>query len=192
MTKKGFFFNQERCVGCKTCQIACKDKNDLAIGVLFRHVQSFETGVFPTPSSYHFSASCNHCLEPICVQVCPIGAMHVDEEDGTVQPNPSICIGCKYCVDACPYGNPRYIEEAMVVLKCDACQSWRYKGEELACVAACPARALEFGPIDELVTAHPETVSDLPILPSSKKTYPSLLVQPRASALLTDYREMEY
>lgn len=190
MAQKGFFYNQERCVGCKTCQMACKDKNNLAIGTLFRRIQSYETGQYPTPSSYHFSASCNHCSSPECVAVCPIGAMHIDTEDGTVQANDSICIGCKYCVSACPYGNPRYNDELMVVQKCDACQSWRYAGESPACVSSCPARALEFGELEELRAAHPQTISDLPILPDSSRTHPSLLIKPRASALLTEYREM--
>ena len=190
MTRKGFFFNQVRCVGCKTCQMACKDKNDLPVGVLFRRIQSYETGRFPNPNSFHYSASCNHCSNPECVAVCPIGAMHVDEEDGTVQYNDSICIGCQYCVTACPYGNPRYVMEYMVVHKCDACKSWRELGEQPACASACPTRALEFGPIEELRAAHPDSVSDLPILPSSSKTRPSLLIKPRPSAFHEDFREL--
>jgi anaerobic dimethyl sulfoxide reductase subunit B (iron-sulfur subunit) len=116
--------------------------------------------------------------------------MHVDTEDGTVQFDDSLCIGCQYCVSACPYGNPQYIRELMVVHKCDACKPWRALGEQPACVAACPARALDFGPLSDLTRAHPDTVCDLPILPSSSKTHPSLLIKPRASALLSEYREL--
>ncbi len=190
MTKKGFFFNQERCVGCKTCQIACKDKNDLPIGTLFRRISSYETGVFPAPSTFHFSASCNHCSSPECVAVCPIGAMYVDREDGTVQHNDALCIGCQYCVTACPYGNPRYLSDLKVVRKCDGCKAWRDIGEQVACASSCPARALEFGLLDELQAEHPDAVNDLSILPSSAQTQPSLLIKPRASALTTEYREM--
>jgi len=189
MGKQGFFYNQSRCVGCKTCQIACKDKNDLPIGILFRRVSSYETGIYPKPFSYHFSATCNHCSTPACATVCPTGAMHVDEVDGTVRHDDSMCIGCQYCVGACPYGNPRYIEELMVVHKCDACVQLRNAGERPACVASCPSRALEFGQFEDLKEAYPDAVCDLPILPNSSMTAPSLLIKPRASALFAEYRE---
>ena len=192
MTQKGFFFNQQRCIGCKTCQMACKDKNNLPLDVWFRRVSSFESGSYPMPTAYHYSASCNHCSKPECVAVCPIGAAHVDIEDGTVQIDSSICIGCQYCVTACPYGNPRYLMDRMVVQKCDACKTWREDGEHIACVSACPMRALEFRPLDELKAAHPEAIDVLPILPDPTKTSPSLLINAKQSALLPDYREMHY
>ncbi len=190
MMQKGFFFNQERCVGCKACQMACKDKNDLPLGVFFRKIFSYETGAFPHPASYHVSKSCNHCSSPQCVAVCPIGAMYVDTEDGTVQFDENICIGCQYCVNACPYGNPHYLTQYKAVRKCDACKEWRMLGEACACVSACPTRALEFRPLEELKEAHPNAVSDLPVLPSSRITEPSLLIKPRASALQENYREL--
>jgi anaerobic dimethyl sulfoxide reductase subunit B (iron-sulfur subunit) len=116
--------------------------------------------------------------------------MHIDEADGTVQPDGSLCIGCQYCVHACPYGNPHYIRDIMVVRKCDACWQLRQAGEQPTCVASCPARALEFGPLEDLGAAHPEALRDLPILPDSSITSPSLLIEARPSALNLEFRGM--
>lgn len=61
---QGFYFNQQACIGCRTCQVACKDKNDLEVGYLFRRVESFEVGEFPKPATFHYSGACNHCHTP--------------------------------------------------------------------------------------------------------------------------------
>ena len=118
---QGFYFNQQMCIGCRTCQVACKDKNDLEVGYLFRRVESFEVGEFPAPATFHYSGACNHCHTPACVEVCPAGATYINEEDGTVQHDDEACIGCGYCVKACPYGHPVLIEELNVVHRCDGC-----------------------------------------------------------------------
>lgn len=183
MPKKGFYFNQASCIGCKTCQIACKDKNDLEVGILFRHVTDYEIGVYPSVASYHYAATCNHCEKPACVAGCPNGAMYIDDEDGTVQHDNEKCIDCQYCVEACPYGVPQYIESLKSVRKCDACKQLRENGEQPACVAACPMRALEFGAVEELMAAHPDAVKDIVILPDSSETNPCTLIEPKAAAL---------
>ena len=102
VVRKGFYFNQRNCIGCKTCQIACKDKNDLDIGVVFRHVNDYEVGTYPDATGYHYAATCNHCIDPACVAVCPNAATYIDKKDGTVQHDDEKCIGCEYCVKACP------------------------------------------------------------------------------------------
>lgn len=186
--KLGFYFNGENCIGCRTCQIACKDKNDLPLGVLYRKVNTYETGAFPTPGYYHHTSTCNHCTDPACEAVCPSGAMFI-ADDGTVQHDDELCIGCKSCVNACPYGVPQYFEELEIVGKCDMCADRRANGLNPACVDACAMRVLEFGYIDELQAAHPDAVRDLPILPDSSQTGPSTLISPRACALEKDYRQ---
>lgn len=183
MAKMGFYYNQTLCIGCRTCQVACKDKNDLEVGVFFRHVTDYVVGDYPAPSSYHYAATCNHCENPACVAICPNGATYIDEEDGTVQHNDDNCVGCQYCVNACPYGVPQYIESIFKVHKCDACLPLRAAGEPPACVAACPMRALEFGSIEELRAAHPEAVNQIAILPDATETNPSVAIDPKASAL---------
>ncbi|MDR1013410.1 MAG: 4Fe-4S dicluster domain-containing protein [Coriobacteriales bacterium] len=184
MAKQGFYYDQTSCIGCKTCQIACKDRNHLDVGTLFRRVETHERGTFPSPRVFHFAATCNHCANPACVSVCPTGAMFSDGTDGTVQHDDSMCIGCQYCVTACPYGNPRYLMALMVVHKCDACIPLRTHAERPACVAACPMRALEFGPLEELRERHPDATDALPSLPSPAYTQPSLLIDPNEAALL--------
>lgn len=180
---QGFYFDQQACVGCRTCQMACKDKNDLDVGYLFRKVTSYETGEFPKPATFHYSGACNHCHTPACVDVCPAGATYINAEDGTVQHDDEKCIGCEYCVKACPYDHPVLIKELNVVHRCDGCIGLRSVGEAPACVSACPLRALDFGPIDELRKAHPEGVDQITVLPDAAQTQPSVIINAKAVAL---------
>ena len=191
MGKLGFYFDMEACIGCRTCQMACKDKNNLVIDVLFRRVKSFETGVYPSPDAYNFSGSCNHCSEAKCVKGCPTGAMHY-AEDGTVQHDKNKCVGCKYCVWNCPYGVPQYIKKSGVVGKCNSCKDLRDNGENPACVDACIMRCLHFGDLDELKQKYgPNLVRELLILPRASVTQPSLLVKAKSCSLDRNYREKE-
>ena len=181
--KMGFYFDQKSCIGCRTCQAACKDKNDLPLGILFRSVRDFEVGNFPNVGTYHYAGTCNHCMNPACVAGCPSGAMYVDEADGTVQHDYSKCIDCQYCVENCPYGVPQFIEDLGVVHKCDACKTLRANGEQPACVASCPMRALEFDTYENLLAAHPDAVLDIVVLPSSETTDPCRLINAKDIAL---------
>lgn len=188
MTQLGFYFDMTRCIGCKTCQIACKDVNDLEVGILFRKVRHFETGRFPDAEAFNYSASCNHCENPQCVAVCPVGAMY-KAEDGTVQHDDDACLGCQYCVMACPYGVPQYFEDKGITGKCSSCAELRSNGEQPACVAACLMRCLDFGDLEELKEKYgAETVRDLSILPDSSITDPSIEIKPKDAALGDDVR----
>lgn len=187
----GFYFDGNRCIGCRACVIACKDFKDQPVGSNFRRVTSYETGSFPTARSWHYSMACNHCASPACVANCPTGAMHIDEEDGTVIHDDEICIGCKTCMEACPYEAPQYREDLMIVQKCDACAERRAAGENPSCVDACSMRTLDFGDIDELKTRYGnDLVSDLPFLPESSTTNPTTLINPKPASLAEDYRQM--
>ena len=188
--RKGFHYNQNACIGCRACQIACCDKNDLDPETVFRVVRTFEVGEYPSARAYHYSATCNHCTSPACVSVCPNQAMYIDEADGTVQHDDSRCIGCQYCANACPYGVPQYIEKLQLVHKCDACIDLRANGEQPACVAICPMRALEFDDIDKLRAKYGNAVSDLPVLPDSSQTSPSVVIEPRPAALEPSYKQV--
>ena len=191
MAKYGFYFNMCECIGCRTCQVACKDKNDLDVGTLFRKVLSFETGKFPAARLYHYSGSCNHCEFAKCAEGCPTGAMHY-ADDGTVQHKSSLCIGCRYCTWNCPYGAPQYRPEIKKVGKCDACKNLTDNKGVPICVDACAMRCLKWGTMEDLRAAYgAEAVQDLPILPDSSITKPGLLVKPKIYAYNKDYTVKE-
>lgn len=186
----GFYFDQSRCTGCKACQIACKDKNDLPDGVMWRRVAEYTGGTWRHDAkedtyvadvfTYYTSYSCNHCEDPICVEVCPTTAMHKGEH-GIVTVDPTVCIGCKYCAMACPYSAPQFNEEKKVMTKCDFCIERVNEGGTPACVAACPTRALGFGEIDELRAEYGEDAAIEP-LPSADITKPNLVITPHPKA----------
>ncbi len=183
----GFYVDLSSCIGCRTCQVACKDRRDIQVaGPRLRRVDSFECGTYPDVAMFHLNTSCNHCESPACVANCPTGAMYIDEEDGTTQHDDEVCIGCETCVKSCPYEVPQYRPELKIVGKCDACLSLRKNGEENQCVAACPMRALEFGDVDELRAAHPDAVDKIAVLPTPD-TKPSLAIDPKPAALEEDW-----
>lgn len=177
MERKAFFFDSDRCVGCKTCMVACHKKNNLPEGVWYRHVTSYETGTFPAVSLYHLSLGCQHCEHPACIAQCPTKAMYRDEADGTVQHNDDICIGCGSCVIACPYDAPVLVEELGIAKKCNACIDTREADGVPTCVAACGTRALDFGAYDELAKRHPNAVDKIAPMPSADITHPSIFIK---------------
>lgn len=180
MSQKGFYYNFDNCTGCKTCQVACKDVNNLGPGIQFRDVYEIEAGKFPLPKAFFISMSCNHCAEPKCVANCPTNALYKEEGTGIVRHRAGTCIGCRMCVLSCPYGAPRYNEELKIVQKCQCCIDSVQEGEEPACVASCQLRVIEFGDIDELRAKHGET-ADTVGMPDSSITKPSIVILPHRS-----------
>ena len=187
MTKQlGFFIDASRCTGCRTCQVACKDKNNLEVGRNFRHVLDYEgghwrqdrlTGAWHTDTfAYYLSISCNECSDPACVKVCPTKAHAKRASDGLVLIDPAKCIGCGMCAKACPYGAPQLDPQTHKMTKCNACADRLEKGLDPTCVASCPQRAIEFGDVAELAKKHPGCRQVAP-LPSPSKTHPNLLVK---------------
>lgn len=181
MSQKGFYFDMTSCTGCKCCQVACKDVNDLPVGRFFRRARDFEGGVFPHMWAATLSMGCNHCNDAPCVRNCPTRALHKDQETGLVIQDHEACIGCQMCVWSCPYGAPSYNEEEGRVGKCDGCkEKFLDEGMQPACVGACSTRALKFGDIDELRKLYgSESTSDLAVLPSSDMTHPNFIIKPK-------------
>ncbi len=180
-----FYVDIASCSGCKACQVACKDKNDLPTGIRWRRVFQYEGGEWIArdgqmiPSSvyaYFVSSACMHCANPVCLQVCPAAAIY-QRADGIVLIDQDKCIGCRYCSWACPYGAVQFDEKQGVMTKCNMCYDLVDKGERPACVEACQYRALDFGPLDELQKKYGAFNAPAP-LPDPSITQPSVVYGP--------------
>jgi anaerobic dimethyl sulfoxide reductase subunit B (iron-sulfur subunit) len=187
-----FHINTAQCGNCKACQIACKDKNDLPVGMLFRRVWQYgsgnwvKQGDFMVPNgvfNYGVSVACMHCEKAPCVEVCPAGAM-IKRADGIVVVNQDQCIGCRYCEWACPYGAPQFDERKGVMAKCDFCQDLLAKGENPSCVDQCPMRAIEYGELSELRAKY-GNIAGVEPLPDPSITSPSVVITPHRHAQLS-------
>ena len=184
-----FYFDASACIGCKTCQVACKDKNNLSVGVLWRRVFTYGGGnwayqqnipIANNVFAYSFSTACQHCENPVCRDVCPTTAI-TKRADGIVLIDADKCIGCRYCEWACPYGAPQFNETMGVMTKCTFCEDLLAKGENPACVDACPMRCLDYGELDELRAKYGDLNAIEP-LPTAEITHPSLVITPHKHA----------
>lgn len=123
----------DRCTGCDTCVVSCKYENGLDLVVCWNRVGVVgPTGDFPDVEQYYLPVQCQQCENPQCVKVCPTGASYRDEKTGVVLIDKSKCIGCQYCMMACPYDVRIYREDAHVVEKCTLCSQRTVQGG--ACV----------------------------------------------------------
>lgn len=180
MTRYGFYVNSSGCTGCKACQIACKDKNDLPAGVLWRRVVEISGGQWVQSGliwldqtfTYFTSLACMHCEKPICMEVCPAQAI-TQRKDGIVLINADSCLGCRYCEWACPYAALQFDHVNKVMTKCNLCYDDVDQGKQPACVNACQMRVLDFGDIAELRTQYGE-LPDIYPLPDADFTQPSI------------------
>ena len=183
MTRLAFLFDSGTCSGCKTCQVACKDKNDLPVGQSWRRVYEVSGGGWKKEGAswkqdvfaYNLSISCNHCADPICARNCPTKAIR-KREDGIVLIDQDSCIGCKYCSWVCPYGALQFNPDKGVMGKCDLCADYVDQGKNPVCVDACPMRSLEFGDYGELVEKHGDSGHVHPLPPASV-TDPSVVIR---------------
>ncbi len=190
----GFHIDQNYCTGCKACQIACIDKNNLPNGVRWRRVAEYTGGTYtegpdntyhPQIFTYYTSISCNHCQNPICVKVCPTKAMHKDN-NGIVTIDREKCVGCRYCEWACPYGAPQYNADTGIMTKCNLCTDYLNQGKDPACVTACPSRVLHYGDLNQLHNQY-GTTADIEPLPDPTITKPALVITPHRHAQKTGY-----
>lgn len=152
----GMLINTTRCVGCQTCVVGCKILHECSDGVYLGRLETVGSdvnyvvsGAFPNVGIQFRTRLCNHCVDPACVAVCPTGAMHKRDEDGIVESDPQVCVGCGACVAACPYQMPVLDPLAGIVRKCDLCRPRIERGEEPLCVCSCPAEARMFGFVDD-------------------------------------------
>ncbi len=149
MARYAMVIDLTRCVGCQACSAACSKEWDVPFGFARTRVHSTGiVGTFPDLSSGFRVAQCNHCERPTCVAACPTGATK-QTEDGIVHVDRGLCIGCGYCVDACPY-DARFLNPSLDQAdKCDFCSPRLERGLQPACVATCPGHAKYFGDLED-------------------------------------------
>ena len=171
----GMVIDLKKCMGCQTCATSCKLANNLPKGVWWNTVHTeggttidTASGTYPDCSLQHYPVACQHCKKPSCVDVCPTGASTKDPENGIVKVDYDTCIGCKMCMEACPYhvrtyndGAPAYTLDFMVgnaevaphqenvVEKCTLCENLIDKDQDPMCVQACVGYARYFGDLDD-------------------------------------------
>ena len=182
-TQYGFYHNNDICIGCRVCVIACKDKYNLPLGEKFRRVYDYGGGSWETDETgvsrskgmfvYAVSTACMHCAVPMCFASCPVGAI-IKRDDGIVYIDAETCIGCDACMAACPYGVPYLSAESGVARKCDFCMDYIDNGEDPACVASCPLRCLHYGEYEELKSTYGE-INQVEPLPRDTSTDPSVV-----------------
>lgn len=166
----GFHVATDHCYGCKTCTVGCANEHLLNPGVLLRRVRQIDTS---DPIGHAFvSMSCNHCDEPVCVANCPVGAYAKQEDTGLVIQDHSLCIGCKTCIEACPFNAPSYDEVSSTTYKCDGCIVRRQEGLPPVCTVVCPSANISMDEFESLLSAHADSVSVKEVV----ETMPNLTV----------------
>lgn len=166
----GMVIDLQRCVGCNSCTIACRMEHGTPAGILFHKVKKYEVGKYPSAKLRLLPMPCMHCQDPACIKVCPTGATY-QRDDGLVLIDEKKCMGCRYCIIACPYDSRRFLNEIAnyyggksstpfekvkqknftkgTVVKCNFCEHRLAKGLLPACVVTCPAQARYFGDLGD-------------------------------------------
>jgi tetrathionate reductase subunit B len=140
--------DSKRCINCKACVVACRAENRVPVGHSRPWIEEEVRGTFPNLLMTSEPEQCHQCKHPACVRVCPTGASW-QRADGIVVINDSDCVGCRYCVVACPFEARFFREDRGVVEKCDFCSKRVDRGEVPACVETCPAKVRIFGDLND-------------------------------------------
>lgn len=147
MARYGMLINTKKCIGCYACRVACQRQNDLLPNEDFIRYEEKETGTYPAVRVETVPLQCMHCEDAPCAAVCPTGAAYIGT-DGIVQVDHGRCIGCKYCMAACPY-QVRYQLDSGEVQKCTFCHHRTTEGMLPMCVSTCVGYARFFGDLND-------------------------------------------
>jgi Fe-S-cluster-containing dehydrogenase component len=148
MVNYGFVIDNRTCIGCHACTVACKSEHDVPIGVNRTHVKYIEKGEYPNSTREFSVHRCNHCEDAPCTTICPTSALY-QREDGIVDFDDERCIGCKSCMQACPY-DALYIDPNKgTAAKCNYCAHRIENSYEPACVVVCPTESIISGDLDD-------------------------------------------
>ncbi len=155
---KTIMVDVEKCLACKSCEIAC--------AMVHSKSKALEEAIAESPkpqrmltveatTEFAVPIQCRHCETPLCVEICPTGALRRHDEQQPVVVEQELCIGCKMCTLICPFGILQIGLEERAIIKCDICLERTQAGEEPACVEACPTKALKLVSLDEPTESKP-------------------------------------
>jgi anaerobic dimethyl sulfoxide reductase subunit B len=143
-TQYTFYFDPDRCIKCRACEVACQQWKGIKAGTYkLRRVEEVTTGTFPEVKRRFFSISCRHCAKAPCIAVCPTKAI-IKRSNGIVIVDQDKCNGCRVCLEACPFGVPQFDEDGLMRI-CDMCLDRIENGQLPICAATCPTQALRWG-----------------------------------------------
>lgn len=168
----GFLVDSDRCVGCFTCAMACKNQYHQEKGVVWRQVYPLTQEIYPHRERAFYSLACNQCEHPACLEVCPVSAYYKREADGIVVHEQDKCIGCGNCIRSCPFGAPKYNPTLKKAEKCSFCWQRIDAGLPPMCVLSCPVDAIAV--IDTTEPDAPGLLRDVPGFPRQPSLNPSV------------------
>jgi formate dehydrogenase iron-sulfur subunit len=165
MAKYGFLIDASRCIDCRACLVACSVENNVPMhNTRIWIKETGVTGQFPDLKRYTAPFHCMHCEDPSCVSACTVGALKKNE-DGIITYNNDVCIGCRYCMYACPFEVPHFewSQQFSLITKCDMCVARLAEGQaEPACAATCPTDAIQFGKHEDMLAMAHERIKTQP------------------------------
>jgi Fe-S-cluster-containing dehydrogenase component len=165
MAKYGFLIDASRCIDCRACLVACSAENNVPMkNTRIWIKETGVTGEFPDLKRYTAPYHCMHCEDPSCVSACTVGALQKNA-DGIITYNDDACIGCRYCMYACPFEVPHFewSQQFALITKCDMCVARLAEGQaEPACAATCPTDAIQFGLREDMLAMAHERIKNQP------------------------------
>jgi formate dehydrogenase iron-sulfur subunit len=173
-----FEVDLDKCSGCKACVVACHSLNGLEDNESWRSVGLLVSDKTDSPNQQTITTACHHCVDPACLNGCPVLAYEKDPVTGIVKHLDDQCIGCQYCVLKCPYEVPQYSSRLGIVRKCDMCANRLAVGEAPACVQSCPSAAIRITVVDREVIRERHLTTNtaeafLPASPDASYTIPT-------------------
>lgn len=189
MTRLGFLLDSDSCIGCHACTVACKSEHDVPLGVNRTWVKYIESGSFPNVSRHFSVMRCNHCDDAPCMTICPTNALY-RAPNGVVDFDDDNCIGCKGCMNACPYDAIYINPETNTANKCNFCNHRIEQDLEPSCVVVCPTHAIKVADLDDPLNAATKIIAreDVAVRSPEQGTNPKVYYRGADQASLNPLR----